>query len=96
MSMVKWLFGVKLPNVCIIACLILLPTWLLILLLVLTMKKKFQASYIEGQERGIFDALYGSQRRQLKDGAPLVISDKAIEMALTDIVNGGKDALCLW
>lgn len=49
-----------------------------------------QESYIEGQVRGIFDALYSAQKQQIEDKADLVLTDDAINMTLTDIINGGK------
>lgn len=49
-----------------------------------------QDTVVEGQERGIADALFVAQQ-QLKDEAgESLIDDASIEMALTDIVNGGE------
>ena len=49
----------------------------------------YKATVVEGKERGIADALFVAQGRFKDDQGRPMIDDVSIEMALTDIVNGG-------
>ena len=48
---------------------------------------------VEGQERGIADALFVAQQHLKDEAGETLIDDTSIEMALTDIVNGGTTTL---
>ena len=48
-----------------------------------------QASVVEGQEQGIADALFVAQQNLKDEAGESLIDDTSIEMALTDVVNGG-------
>ena len=50
---------------------------------------QFQATLVKGQERGIADALLVAKEEiRDEDGNP-ILDDTCIEMALTDVINGG-------
>ena len=44
---------------------------------------------VEGQEQGIADALFVAQQNLKDEAGESLIDDTSIEMALTDVVNGG-------
>ena len=44
---------------------------------------------VEGKERGIADALFVAQGHCRDDEGRALIDDTSIEMALTDVINGG-------
>ena len=76
-------------NPCIISLFLSLHIFKYVNMLKIYQNIQFQATLVKGQERGIADALLVAKEEiRDEDGNP-ILDDTCIEMALTDVINGG-------